>query len=88
MENIQNLLHGSKYTRLSGPLKAARVCEQARVAANGRFNVLSFRDGLLTVGVKNSGEAANLQLESNQIIDNINKELGEEIVKRLRFKIQ
>lgn len=89
MDNIGNLLgRGGKYQRFAKPMTAARVCEAGRLAARGRFNVVSFADGLLTVGTKNSGEAANLQMESAQIIDKINKELGEELVKKMRFKMQ
>lgn len=88
MDKISKFLAtNSKYTRLSRPLEAAKVCEAARLVARDRFGVVSFKNGLLTVGTKNSSEAANLQLESNQIIDEINQKLNQELIKRLRFKI-
>lgn len=68
-------------------MTAARVCEAARVVARGRFHVISFRDGLLTVGCQNSGEAANLQMESSQLIEEINDKIGETLVQKIRFKM-
>lgn len=89
MDKISKFLStNSKYTRLSKPLTAARVCEAARGVARGRFGVLSYKDGLLTLGVENSSAAANLQMESDSIIREINTKLKQELVKRLRFKIQ
>lgn len=88
MDSIDKFLStNSKYQRLSKPLTAARVCEAARVVAHDRFRVVSFREGLLTAGTENSSAAANLQMESTQIIANINKALREELVEKIRFKI-
>jgi len=81
------LRHNPKYRALQKPLKAARICEVAREYSKGRFEVISFRAGLLTVGVSSSAEAANLQAESQKIIDEINQKIGENSVERLRFKI-
>jgi len=88
MDQINKFLStNSKYQRLSKPLTAAAVCEAARSVAKGRFVVVSFRGGLLTAGTNNSGEAANLQLENDQIIREINQKLGKEMVEKIRFKI-
>lgn len=89
MDKISKFLtNNPKYKQLSRPLQAARVCEAGRGVAGGRFGVISFRDGLLTIGVENSSAAANLQAESSQIIEEINQKLDQELVKRIRFKIQ
>lgn len=88
MEKINRFLdQNSKYKRLSKPLEAARVCDTARLLANDRFVVVSFREGLLTVGCTHSGQAANLQLEKNQLVNEINQKLGVELVKNIRFKM-
>ena len=84
----KSLSDTAKYQRLSRPLTAAKVCDTARELANDRFEVVSFKDGLLTVGVENSSAAANLQMENDKIIKEINQKLDQELVKRLRFKIQ
>lgn len=88
MDKIKKFLSTNiKYTRLAKPLEAAAVCEVARAVGEGRFSVLSFRDGLLTVGTQNSGAAANLQMESDSIVKEINAKLDHELVKKIRFKI-
>jgi hypothetical protein len=81
------LRDNAKYIKLSKPLKAAAVCDAARLVAQGRFAVISFKDGLLTLGINNSSEANNLQLESSQIMEIINKKLGNAEVQKLKFKI-
>lgn len=88
MDKISKFLSAdSKYTKLSGPLQAAHVCDAARAVARSRFMVVSFADGMLTVATENSSAAANLQMESAQIIIEINHKLGQDLVQRLRFKI-
>lgn len=89
MKNIHDLLsHNPRYSRYKKPLEAANVCDTARSVAEGRFGVISFRDGLLTLSVSSSAQAANLHAESFEIIAEINQKLGEEKVERVRFKIQ
>lgn len=88
MDKISGFLsHNPKYQRLSGPLRAAQVCDTARSLANDRFTVLIFKDGLLTLGVQSSAAAANLQMESQKIIQSVNEKLGNEWVKKIRFKL-
>ncbi|MEI6039933.1 MAG: DciA family protein [Candidatus Berkelbacteria bacterium] len=88
MDIINKFLGGnSKYQRLAGPLRAAQVCDSARSLADGRFAVLSFIDGCLTVGVTSSAASANLQFELPQIQKEINEKLNFEWVKKIRIKI-
>jgi hypothetical protein len=88
MDNIKNFMsHNSKYNALRKPLEAARICEAARMAARGRYDVVSFKLGLLTLGVSSSSQAANIQAESTQIIEEINKKLGQNIIERIRTKL-
>ena len=89
MYNIKKFLKSNpKYKRLQKPLQAAKICAAARSQAHSRFEVVSFRGGLLTLAVGSSSEAANLQAESQKIIDEINQKLGENSVRNIRFKIQ
>ena len=89
MQKIDSFLkHNPKYRALSKPLEAAAVCDKAKAVAQGRFEVISFKQGLLTVGVNSPAEAMNLQAESMSIIKDINRELGREAITKLRFKIQ
>lgn len=88
MDKIDKIFgSGGKYQRLKKPLTAARVCEAARELADGRFAIISFKGGLLTVGVSNSSEAAELQMSSSQFIESVNEKLGDELVEKVRFKL-
>ena len=88
MKKIGKFLDNNpRYKRLQKPLEAAEVCERARAISEGRFEVISFRNGLLTIACSSPAQAANLQTESQEIIDKINSKLGESKVKRMRFKI-
>lgn len=81
------LKHNPKYSKFSKPLQAAKVCGAARLLGADRYDVISFKEGLLTLGVTSSAQAANLQAESQGIIDEINQKLGEDLVRGMRFKI-
>lgn len=88
MKKIDEFIkHNPKYRKLQKPLQAAEVCEAARALAHGHYDVISFKGGLLTLGVSSSSQAANLQMESGKIISDINKKLGKEMVERIRFRI-
>ena len=87
MDSINKLFgSNSKYTKLSGPLRAAQVCDTARSLADGRFAVISFVDGLLTLSVTSAAAAANMQFETQEIISQINAKIGQELVKKIRTK--
>jgi hypothetical protein len=88
MHKINSIFsRGSKYQRLSGPLRAAQICDSARALADSRFTVLSYVDGLLTVGVESSAAAANLNFETEKIIKEVNEKVGQDFVKKIRTKI-
>lgn len=77
-----------RYARLQKPLEAANVCSEARVLADGRFGVISFKTGLLTLSVSSSSAANNLQMEIYQIQKELNLKLGQELVEKVRIKIE
>jgi len=86
MDRIDKFLkRNPRYNKLSRPLQAAKVCEAARLLGK---DAIAFKDGLLTLGVGSSAQAANLQAESQRIIEEINQKLGVELVERIRFRIQ
>lgn len=88
MKKISEYLrHNPRYKAYKKPLEAAQICDLARNQANGRFGVISFRLGLLTLEVDSSSQATMLQFETQKIIDKINQKLGRPAVKSLRFKI-
>ena len=88
MQRISKILtQQSKLKRLRKPLEAAYICKIADSLADDRYDAVSFKNGLLTVGISSNLAAANLQVESSKIIALINQKIGENKVKRLRFKM-
>lgn len=89
MEKIDRIINSRQnYKRLKKPLKAARVCGLAREIFKDIFEAISFKEGILTVGVSSSAEAASLHPKSEEIAEKINQKLGERTVEKIRFKIQ
>jgi hypothetical protein len=88
MDKINKLIsHNPKYAKLKKPLQAAEVCKVARDLAMSRYDIVSFNAGLLTIGVTSSAQATEIQMQSGSIIRELNQKLGEELVKRVRYKI-
>ena len=77
-----------RYVGLQKPLEAANVCQTARLLARGRFDVISFKSGLLTLSAASPSAANNLQLEIYQIQKELNLKLGQELVDKIRVKIE
>jgi len=88
MQRINKIIdQQSKLKRFQKPLEASYICQIADSLADDHYQAISFKNGLLTLGVTSSLAAANLQSGSAKIIDKINQKIGENKVKRLRFKI-
>lgn len=88
MKKIDRILkQDSRYKRWQKPLEAAYICQTARETASHQFEVVSFKNGLLTLAVDSPAQAANLHAESSAIIDKINEKIGKRVVERIRFKI-
>ena len=88
MKKISDYLrHNPKYKRYEKPLQAANICNIACRQAKGHFGVISFKQGLLSLSVKSSTQAANLKAQSEKIIADINKKIGNKSVKEIRLKI-
>jgi len=88
MDSINRFISSNpKYSRLSKPLNAARVCDTVRELADDRFSVLMFKDGLLTLGCENPVLATSLRMEEIKLIEKINQKLGSKEIEKIRFKI-
>lgn len=88
MDSINRFINSNpKYSKLSKPLNAARVCDTVRELGDDRFSVLKFTDGLLTLGVDNTMLAASLRLEEQNLIKTINQKIGGEEVKKIIYRI-
>jgi len=88
MDKIDKFMSANrKYLGLQKPLEAARVCDTARALANGRFEIVSYKEGLLTLGFVNAIESAHFNMASQKFIEELNTKLGDQKVKRIRYKI-
>ena len=72
---------------LSKQFAAARVCAVANEAGKGEFEVVSYKNGVLKVHVDSGARAHLIKLREVEILRNINKKLGKDVVKRLVFDI-
>lgn len=88
MKKISKIISNNvQYKRFKKPLEAAAICDVARMCIKSHAEIISFNRGLLTVGVNSPYDAADLQMQSAEIIEKINNKIGENKVERLRFKI-
>lgn len=80
--------HLDKKLRSLGILKLAQsawVVLKANELNQGQYQVVSFKEGVLTIKTKTQSQASHLLLESQKIINEINQALKEPLVKRIRF---
>ena len=70
---------------LLGQAIASWILAQANEVGKGRFQPVTFREGTLTC-IAGSLPVAELQLASHEFRSAINKQLGREIVRAIRFK--
>lgn len=88
MKKVSHFLSDNpRYNRYKKPLEAAKVCEATRELGKGRFGVISFSRGLLSLSVSSPAQMMELQAQSDGLINEINQKLRENIVERVRFKI-
>lgn len=76
-----------KKKRTSNPLLCSAICYTALKVGDDLFKPISFKDGILSVSVSDSSSAQVVQLSQAQIIEKINQKLGQEIVKKIRIKV-
>lgn len=88
MDHIDSFFkHNPRYSRLLKPLQAADVCGKARELADGHYDVISFKDGLLTLSASSPAAASNLRMKLFNIQKEMNTKLGKELVTKVRIKI-
>ena len=70
---------------LLGAATSAEICFLAQDWGKGRFEPISFSKGVLKVSVASSSSASELQMESDNLIEYLNKKIGREVVKSVRI---
>lgn len=80
---------------IAGKIKAAGVCDLWDKVIFEKFDKIfikkckatRFKDGVLAVAVLGSAFAQELEMEKYEIMEAINKEIGKNIVERIKFEI-
>lgn len=85
MEKLSDLL---RYRKQGTVLTAAMVCQRAQEVIGEKGKVVSCNNKTLKIAVKDNYEAAAIAQNDINLIERINKRLGEPTVKRLRFIVQ
>ena len=67
---------------------AAAICDKAQAVAEGEFEVISFKKGVLKIRVGSAVKAQLLKLKERQLILEINENLKAEKIKRFSFEIK
>ncbi len=65
--------------------KSALICFLADKYADGRFKSISFSRGVLKVSVSSSAAAQMVQMDEENIITHLNREMKKETVKSIRI---
>jgi predicted nucleic acid-binding Zn ribbon protein len=87
MQPIKDLLsQAMRRYGLNLEITAAHICEIASQTGQGKFQALSFREGVLTVNVINAVQATELQIQKQQLIKEINQKIGREVILKIKFK--
>ena len=70
---------------LGGAAVAAQICFYASEYGKGSFEATSFSRGVLKLSCKDSIDAGEVQMMSEEIIAHVNKKIGKNIVTRIRL---
>ena len=70
---------------LGGAAVSAQICFYADEWGKDRFDAISYTKGVLKLSVRDSIDAGEVQMDSEKIIDFVNKKIGRQIVKRIRI---
>lgn len=86
MEKIGKLLLKQMADKgLAGTAVASQICFYADELADGRFSATSYSRGVLKLSVADSIDAGEVQMESEKIIEYVNKKIGRQIVQKIRI---
>ena len=70
---------------LGGAAVAAQICFYASEYGKGSFEATSFSRGVLKLSCRDSIDAGEVQMMSEEIIGYVNKKIGKNIVTRIRL---
>ncbi len=70
---------------LAGAAVSSQICFYAQEYGKGSFEIISYSRGVLKLCCKDSIDAGEVQMMSDEIISHVNKKIGRQIVKRIRI---
>lgn len=73
--------------KLSHVLNAAMVVDLAGQVIGDQAKVISFKNGILKLNIPSSVAAVNLKMTQDQLIVKINQRLGQELVKKISYRV-
>lgn len=71
---------------LGGAAVASQICFFASEYGKGSFEATSFSKGVLKLSCKDSIDAGEVQMMSEEIITHVNKKVGKTIVSKIRIQ--
>jgi len=89
MEKLDKILMSAlAKKKLSGTVRSAQICFYADEWGDGRFQAISFLRGVLKVSVNSSPAASELEIQKEDLIDSVNKRLGQNSVRSVRIIVK
>lgn len=70
---------------LGGAAVSSQICFYASQCGKDLFEAVSYSKGVLKLVCEDSIDAGEVQMETENIIDYVNKKMGRDIVKRIRI---
>ncbi|MFA5158265.1 MAG: DciA family protein [Patescibacteria group bacterium] len=70
---------------LGGAAVASQICFFASEYGRGSFEATSFSKGVLKLSCKDSIDAGEVQMMSEEIIAHVNKKIGRKVVSKIRI---
>ena len=65
---------------------AAYVCHAANELSSGRYQAVSFKDGMLTLAAPSSAAAQDLKYQTEELLTQINNKLNASQIKSIRIR--
>lgn len=67
--------------------QSAYICRVAEDVLEGKYKIISYLQGVLTIAVKNNYQAMQIQAEKTAILKKINLKLGQQKITAIKFRL-
>lgn len=87
-QKVNKIIKTGKTESISKITQAAYICGVAdKIARRYGFGIVSFRSQALTISIGNNVLAQELKFKENQIIEEINRELKNNLIEKIKYRI-